>query len=245
MLLKSASAPILTPESDMGYRFTITRCVSMSLSTIKNCKTTSDGNLRPWSRALPRMATASLRDSLGLDEGCHGGGGGVGGGRNGGGGDGSEGKREWDNNGSESMDGYYQKMIGAYPGDALLLGNYARFLKEVRGDIVKAEEYCERAILAKPSDSNVLCLYGDLIWQRHKDAPRAQSYFDQAIHSAPHDCYVLASYAKYLWDAGEEDDDDDDEHEDYGISGTLKCTSPANVSRGCPPTPVLVAPPSA
>jgi hypothetical protein len=137
MLLKSASAPILTPESDVGHRFTITRSVSMSLSTIKTCKTTSEGNLRPWSRGLPRMATASLRGSLGLDEGCHGGGGGVGigGGRNGGGGDGSEGKREWGNNGSESVDGYYQKMIEAYPGDALLLGNYARFLKEVNQTI--------------------------------------------------------------------------------------------------------------
>ena len=137
MLLKSASAPILTPESDVGHRFTITRSVSMSLSTIKTCKTTSEGNLRPWSRGLPRVATASLRGSLELDEGCHGGGGGVGfgGGRNGGGGDGSDGKREWGNNGSESVDGYYQKMIGAYPGDALLLGNYARFLKEVNQTI--------------------------------------------------------------------------------------------------------------
>jgi hypothetical protein len=59
--------------------------------------------------------------------------------------------------------------------------------------------------------------------------------------------YVLASYAKYLWDAGEEEEEenDDDEQEDYGISGTLKCTSLANVSRGCPPTPVLAAPPPA
>lgn len=52
----------------------------------------------------------------------------TGGGR--GGGDGSDGY--WDSEkGSESMDGYYQKMIKEYPEDALLLGNYARFLKEV------------------------------------------------------------------------------------------------------------------
>jgi len=56
------------------------------------------------------------------------GGGGVGGGSNGGNGFGG-----WDSSyGSEgSTDAYYQKMIEANPGNSLLLGNYARFLKEV------------------------------------------------------------------------------------------------------------------
>ncbi|XP_038896675.1 uncharacterized protein LOC120084935 isoform X2 [Benincasa hispida] len=100
--------------------------------------------------------------------------------------------------GSGSMDEYYQKMIEAYPGDALILSNYARFLKEVKKDAVKAEEYCERAILAKPNDGNVLSLYGDLIWQTHRDEDRARTYFHQAVNSSPNDCYVLASYAKFL-----------------------------------------------
>lgn len=62
--------------------------------------------------------------------------------------------------GSESIDGYYRKMIRDYPKDALLLGNY---------------------------DGNALPLYGALIWHRQKDASRAQSYFHQAVHSAPED----------------------------------------------------------
>ena len=48
------------------------------------------------------------------------------------GGDGNSGS--WDSNhGKDSMDMYYQQMIEANPGNPLLLGNYAKYLKEVRG----------------------------------------------------------------------------------------------------------------
>ncbi|KAK3004927.1 hypothetical protein RJ639_017971 [Escallonia herrerae] len=131
------------------------------------------------------------RDRLVVEGGGSGGGGRVCGGGGGGGGRGSDG-----GDGHESTDAYYQKMIEANPGNALLLANYAKFLKEVRGDYKKAEEYCGRAILANPSDGNVLSLYADLIWQTQKDAPRAQSYFDQAIKTDPEDWKVckLTSY---------------------------------------------------
>lgn len=56
----------------------------------------------------------------------------------GGSGKGSDGGEGWgfgffesNNRGSGSTDAYYQKMIEADPGNALLLGNYAKFLKEV------------------------------------------------------------------------------------------------------------------
>ncbi|XP_019197032.1 PREDICTED: uncharacterized protein LOC109190886 [Ipomoea nil] len=146
-----------------------------------------------------------------------GGGGGrvCGGGRGSDGGDGpGSGSNSHDSDswhGHDSTDAYYQKMIEANPGNALLLANYAKFLKEVRGDTVKAEEYCGRAILANPSDGSVLSLYADLIWQTHKDSARAQSYFDQAVKSDPDDCYVLASYARFLWDAEEELEQEEEE----------------------------------
>ncbi|KAK2631588.1 hypothetical protein EUGRSUZ_L02715 [Eucalyptus grandis] len=91
------------------------------------------------------------------------------------------------NPGGESTDAYYRKMIEANPGNALLLGNYAKFLKEVRGDLARAEEYCGRAILANPNDANVLSLHADLIWQAHKDTHRAETYFDRAVKTAPDD----------------------------------------------------------
>ncbi|XP_059640213.1 uncharacterized protein LOC132282516 [Cornus florida] len=148
-------------------------------------------------------------------------GGGIGGGPGGGGGgrgsDGGDGFGDsYDSNnghGHDSTDTYYQKMIEANPGNGLLLGNYAKFLKEVRGDLAKAEEYCGRAILANPSDGNVLSLYADLIWQTKKDAPRAEAYYDQAVKTNPDDCYVLASYARFLWDADEEEEEEEEECE--------------------------------
>ncbi|KHN22444.1 uncharacterized protein LOC114386977 [Glycine soja] len=169
-----------------------------------------------YKKKLTPPSVRKLFSSSGLDmhEGSRlqtlvmGGGMGSGGGRICGGGRGSHGR--------DGTDAYYQNMIQANPNNALLLGNYAKFLKEVRGDYPKAEEYLERAILANPGDANVLSLYADLIWQTEKNADRAEGYFDQAVKTAPDDCYVLASYAKFLWDV-EEDEDKDCQHKtDHG-----------------------------
>ncbi|KAL0562002.1 hypothetical protein IC582_002450 [Cucumis melo] len=132
-----------------------------------------------------------------------------------GGGGGDNGRSGFNNHhGSNSTDAYYQKMIEANPNNALLLGNYAKFLKEVHGDFSKAEEFCGRAILADPNDASVLSLYADLIWHTQRDAQRAETYFDQAVKSAPDDCYLLASYARFLWDTEvDEEDDTEDQYE--------------------------------
>ncbi|KAL6972852.1 hypothetical protein U1Q18_027026 [Sarracenia purpurea var. burkii] len=141
--------------------------------------------------------------------------GGRGGGRGGKGSDGGDGSSEfYDSNyghGHDCTDAYYQKMIEANPGNALLLGNYAKFLKEVRGDLAKAEDYCGRAILENPNDGNVLSLYADLIWQTKRDTRRAETYFNQAVKTDPQDCYVLASYARFLWDVEEEEEEEEEE----------------------------------
>ncbi|XP_038898606.1 uncharacterized protein LOC120086170 [Benincasa hispida] len=134
----------------------------------------------------------------------------CGGGRGSDGGGGGDNGRSGFNNhhGSNSTDAYYQKMIEANPNNALLLGNYAKFLKEVHGDFSKAEEFCGRAILADPNDASVLSLYADLIWRTQRDAQRAEAYFDQAVKSSPDDCYLLASYARFLWDTDVDEEDD-------------------------------------
>lgn len=85
----------------------------------------------PWEAA----AAAALEE-----DGCGGGrGGSVGGGAS----------ESWDANhgNNDGTDIYYQRMIEANPGNALLLGNYARFLKEVHDSLF--------IIL---SDSSLACL---------------------------------------------------------------------------------------
>ncbi|XP_010520575.1 PREDICTED: uncharacterized protein LOC104799641 [Tarenaya hassleriana] len=151
------------------------------------------------------------------------------------GGDGDGGCGSWDpNHGNDVIEAHYQKLIAANPGNALLLSNYAKFLKEVRGDLLKAEEYCGRAILANPKDGDVLSMYGELIWQSHGDSSRAETYFHQAVKAAPDDCYVHASYARFLWDAedGDEDEEGEEELESQRanlnfFSGPSPITSPA------------------
>ncbi|XP_052199564.1 uncharacterized protein LOC127806371 [Diospyros lotus] len=196
------------------------------------------------SGSLGRVLESRL-DAVAVEEGCAfvaGGGNGAGGcwiGGGAGGGNGGDGDSD---RGSDNTDLFYQKMIEANPGNALLIGNYARFLKEVRGDYVKAEEYCGRAILANPSDGNVLSLYADLIWQTHKDASRAESYFDQAVKASPDDCYVLASYARFLWDAEEDeegggDEDDVVEREETNVN----LSRPSLFHAAHPPPPPIAA----
>ncbi|XP_054809884.1 uncharacterized protein LOC129311566 [Prosopis cineraria] len=105
---------------------------------------------------------------------------------------------------------YYEEMLKSNQTDALLLGNYGKFLYEVEKDAVRAEEYYGRAILANPGDGELLSLYGKLIWETERDEGRAKSYFEHAVHASPNDCSILGSYAHFMWEAeGNEEEEED------------------------------------
>ncbi|XP_019173985.1 PREDICTED: uncharacterized protein LOC109169566 [Ipomoea nil] len=165
-----------------------------------------------WKRdaALDERCSAPVDDS-GISGGGSGSGGGGCNGRGGSNGNNYGGDGGGENGWFESIDEYYQKIIQDNPHNPLFLGNYAKFLKEVKGDFVKAEEYCGRAILANADEGHIFCLYADLIWCLYKDAARAKSYYEQAVKVSPDDCYVFASYAHFLWVAGEDGEEEEDE----------------------------------
>ncbi|KAG7652538.1 putative tetratricopeptide-like helical domain superfamily [Arabidopsis thaliana] len=165
-----------------------------------------------------------------------GGGGGMGGsggnicnGGGGVGGSGVDGGRSED-----ATDTYYREMIDSNPGNSLLTGNYAKFLKEVKGDMKKAEEYCERAILGNTNDGNVLSLYADLILHNHQDRQRAHSYYKQAVKMSPEDCYVQASYARFLWDVDEDEEDEALGEEEENLSDETGHVPPTTMFRDFP-----------
>ncbi|KAK8509326.1 hypothetical protein V6N13_062375 [Hibiscus sabdariffa] len=231
MLLRSSSTPILCipAVADSGHRSS-TKPITMTASSHNMIqRTPSDGNMRQTAipkKHSPLMSSRSLgaQDSL-KEEGIDNigssalslAGGNVG--SNDGAAQGFGGYGE----GKQMIDDYYQNLIETYPGETILLANYAKFLKEVRGDPVKAEEYCERAVLVKPNDGEVLSMYGDLIWTNHRDETKAQSYFDRALQASPNDCHVIASYAWYLWNA-EEGEEDEVKGEEHGHNGANTCT---------------------
>ncbi|OMO90832.1 Tetratricopeptide-like helical [Corchorus olitorius] len=80
-------------------------------------------------------------------------------------------------------------MAAAWPEDkgSAVIGVVVEAKNRTRGDLLKAEEYCERAILVKPDDGEVLSMYGDLIWNNHRDGDRAKYYFDRALQASPED----------------------------------------------------------
>ncbi|XP_022730588.1 uncharacterized protein LOC111285408 [Durio zibethinus] len=240
MFLRSSSTPILkttinqsSAGADAAHRIP-SKPISLTASPINKIQRTwSDGNMRdtviPKKQKLPVSLMASPYSvkeeetdtrltSLSL----------AGGGYNSGGVGGRGGAESFGDwgEGKQKMDEYYQNMIKTYPGESLLLANYAKFLKEIRGDLLKAEEYCERAALMKPDDGEILSMYGDLIWNNHRDGARAQSYFDRAVLASPGDCHVLASYARYLWTAENDQEEEqeekrkDEKKNEHQINGT-------------------------
>ncbi|XP_021276902.1 uncharacterized protein LOC110411184 [Herrania umbratica] len=200
MLLRCSSPPVFTtcipqslPAVDSSRRIP-SKPISLTASSMNTIQRTWPER-KTRQMAIPRQKLpSSQRTTL-----CYVGGGvGV---RAGG-----KGLGDW-GQGEQILDEYYQNMIKTYSGDTLLLTNYLKFLIEVRGDFLKAEEYCERAILLKPDDGEVLSMYGDLIWINHGDRSRALHYSHRAAQTSPDDCHVLAAYARLEWAAGKEEED--------------------------------------
>ncbi|GMH17654.1 hypothetical protein Nepgr_019495 [Nepenthes gracilis] len=224
----SDSEPLPKTRAKIDAHFPLSPPVEVGCGGGSDSKTPSVERMFLSSGLDEKVAVVDDDDGCELDRSKEGDGSGKFGGREfgGGGGGGAGGSGGGDSHGHGGTEEYYRRMIESNPGNALLLGNYARFLKEVRGDLAKAEEYCGRAILANPTDGNVLSLCADIIWQAHRDAVRANCYFDRAVKAAPRDCDVLASYARFLWDTEEDDEEENKPFENISLSPSLRNSAP-------------------
>ncbi|KAK6254677.1 hypothetical protein SCA6_015982 [Theobroma cacao] len=104
------------------------------------------------------------------------------------------------------VEDYYRRMVKENPCNPLVLGNYARFLHQSKGDLEGAEEYYLQAIQADPGDGETMSQYAKLVWDLHHDHNEASHYFERAVEATPENSLVLAAYASFLWETEKDED---------------------------------------
>jgi Tfp pilus assembly protein PilF len=84
--------------------------------------------------------------------------------------------------------------------DARLLGNYAVFLRQVRKDPDRAEEFFKRALELDPKRPIVLGNYANLLLSARRDPDLAEDYYKRALELEPNNPGQVGNYANLLAD---------------------------------------------
>ena len=92
----------------------------------------------------------------------------------------------------------HKRAIQADPNHANALGNYAVFLKTVRGDHDAAEDLYKRAIQADPNHANTLGSYANFLTDVRGDHDAAEDLYKRAIQADPNHANTLGNYAVFL-----------------------------------------------
>ena len=93
----------------------------------------------------------------------------------------------------------FKLAIEANPNNAIALGAYALFLKNVRGDADQAQDMYQRAINADPVNANNLGAYASFLETVRGDMDQAQDMYQRAINADPQHANNLANYAQILF----------------------------------------------
>ncbi len=93
---------------------------------------------------------------------------------------------------------FYKRMVSATPHDACILGNYAIFLADQRGDLDGAESYYRRALEADPKHTDHLGDYADFLARKRGDLDGAEGYYQRALEIDPEHARHLGNYAIFL-----------------------------------------------
>lgn len=92
----------------------------------------------------------------------------------------------------------YQQAIALDGTHATNLGNYARFLFLVCGQLDMAQEHFQLALRADPMHAQNLANYANFLKRARHDMDQAEKYYQQALRLAPNDVNVMSNYANLL-----------------------------------------------
>lgn len=92
----------------------------------------------------------------------------------------------------------YQQAIGLDRDHAVNLGNYARFLYLVCGNLDSAQEHFELALQADQQNALNLMSYANFLKRAHHNLDQAEKYYQEALRLAPNDVNVMGNYANLL-----------------------------------------------
>ena len=97
-------------------------------------------------------------------------------------------------------DAIYADGVEQFGTSASLLGNYAVFLTDVRGDHDRAEVHYRRALAADPDNTNNLGNYANFLTRVRGDHDRAEEHYRRALAADPRHADHLGNYAVFLTD---------------------------------------------
>ena len=107
----------------------------------------------------------------------------------------------------EAKDAAYRKALDALPDSAPLLGNFANFLRAIRGRHDEAEALYERAIAADPKHAHSLNNFASFLTTIRGRHDEAEALFQRAIDVDPKYAAILDNFASFLTDISERHDE--------------------------------------
>ena len=97
-----------------------------------------------------------------------------------------------------STNAMFQRAIDTDPTNATILGAYALFLENVRGEMDQAEQMYQRAIDADPNSAFALASYAVFLENVRGNMDQAQDMYQRAITADPTNVTTLGVYALFL-----------------------------------------------
>ena len=100
---------------------------------------------------------------------------------------------------------YYEKALVAFPGNILVLNNYAYYLCEDSTDLGKAERMSRKTIEAEPKNATYLDTFAWIFFKEEKYS-LAKIYIERAVaNELDPSSVILEHYGDILWFNGEQD----------------------------------------